>query len=186
MKTLASALAEWKSDEPYVRIKRRGDVDIKPETVAINTPDKANAMYFAATVFPMSDDDPDYPALIVGNHILGGGALANRLGNRVRQKDGLSYGIRSSVSAAAIDKRAIFYIYAISNPGNMEKVKAAILEEVNLLRDKGVTEEELEAAGPGRVAGVSDDDDRSRILHVHGDNVLVSRPAHRHPHRARR
>jgi len=149
MKSLRPALAEWKSAEPYVRIERRGDFEIKPETVAINTPDKANAMYFAATVFPMSDDDPDYPALIVGNHILGGGALANRLANRVRQKDGLSYGIRSSVSALAIDKRAIFYIYAISNPDNMEKVKAAILEEVNLLLDKGVTEEELEAAKKG-------------------------------------
>ena len=149
MKSLRPALAGWESGEPYVRIERRGDYEIKPETVAINTPDKANAMYFAATIFPMSDDDPDYPALIVGNHVLGGGALANRLANRVRQKDGLSYGIRSSVSAAAIDKRAIFYIYAISNPGNMEKVKAAILEEVNLLLEKGVTEEELEAAKKG-------------------------------------
>lgn len=149
MKDLTAALADWKADEPYERIRRRGDHEIRHESLAINTPDKANAMYFAATVFPMSDDHPDYPALIVGNHILGGGALANRLANRVRQKDGLSYGIRSSVSAAALDQRAIFYIYAISNPANMEKVKAAILEEVNLLRDKGVTEEELEAARRG-------------------------------------
>ena len=106
-------------------------------------------MYFAVTTFPLRDDDPDYPALIVGNHILGGGALANRLGNRVRQKDGLSYGIRSSISASALDKRGIFYVYAISNPGNMAKVKAAILEEIELLREKGVTAEELEAAKTG-------------------------------------
>ncbi|MHC4880205.1 MAG: M16 family metallopeptidase [Planctomycetota bacterium] len=149
LKQLSAALAEWKSKESYSRIARRGDHDIKPESVAINTPDKANAMYFGATIFPLRDDHPDYPAMIIGNHILGGGALANRLGNRVRQKDGLSYGIRSSVSASSLDERAIFYIYAISNPTNMEKVKAAILEEVNLLRNKGVTQEELDAAKKG-------------------------------------
>jgi zinc protease len=140
---------DWKAPQSYSRIKARLVADQKTAPEDINTPDKANAMYFAVTTFPLRDDDPDYPALIVGNHILGGGALANRLGNRVRQKDGLSYGIRSSISASALDKRGIFYVYAISNPGNMAKVKAAILEEIELLREKGVTAEELEAAKTG-------------------------------------
>ena len=43
-------------------------------------------------VVPLRDDDPDYPALVIANYILGGGALSSRLGDRVRQKEGLSYG----------------------------------------------------------------------------------------------
>lgn len=144
-----SLLDGWKSSQPYVRIEKRGDQKLSAETEDINTPDKANAMYFAVTAFPMKDDDPDYPALLMGNYIYGGGALANRLGNRVRQKEGLSYGIRSGLSVSSLDERAIFYTYAISNPANMPKVKAAIREELDLLREKGVTDEELSSARQG-------------------------------------
>lgn len=153
MEALAGILGDWKAKETYRRIPRIGDVELKASTEDINTPDKANAMYFAATVFPLRDDASDYPALLIGNHILGGGALANRLGNRVRQKDGLSYGIRSGLSVSSLDERTVFYIYAISNPGNMAKVKAAIREELDLLRKDGVTEEELEAAKKGWLQG---------------------------------
>lgn len=149
LQQIQSILDGWKSDQAYARIKKRADQDLKAETEDINTPDKANAMYFAVTPFPMRDDNPDYPALLMGNYIYGGGALANRLGNRVRQKDGLSYGIRSGLSVSALDQRSIFYTYAICNPANMPKVKAAIREELDLLRAKGVTDEELDSAKQG-------------------------------------
>ena len=66
-------------------------------TTMIVTPDKANAVYVAGMTFPMKDDDPDYPALVMGNYILGGGSLSSRLGDRVRQKEGLSYGVGSAI-----------------------------------------------------------------------------------------
>lgn len=149
LKQIQSILDGWESDQPYARIKKFANKDLKADTEDINTPDKANAMYFAVTSFPMRDDHPDYPALLMGNYIYGGGALANRLGNRVRQKEGLSYGIRSGLSVSSLDQRSIFYTYAISNPANMTKVKAAIREELDLIRDKGVTEEELQSAKQG-------------------------------------
>ena len=31
-------------------------------------------------MFPLRDDDPDYPALVMGNYILGSGTLSSRLG----------------------------------------------------------------------------------------------------------
>ncbi|WP_084273767.1 M16 family metallopeptidase [Legionella fairfieldensis] len=39
--------------------------------------------------------DPDYFPLIVGNYILGGGALVSRLSHEVREKRGLTYGVTS-------------------------------------------------------------------------------------------
>jgi zinc protease len=67
-------------------------------------------------LFPARDDDPDYPALVMGNYILGSGTLSSRLGTRVRQKEGLSYGITSSLSVSSQDQRASFTISAIVNP----------------------------------------------------------------------
>ena len=39
--------------------------------------------------------DPDHLALMVGNHILGGGGFASRLTDAVREKRGLTYGVDS-------------------------------------------------------------------------------------------
>ena len=63
----------------------------------------------------MKDNDEMYPALTIGNFILGGGTLSSRLGDRVRQQEGLSYGIRSISSAHPIDDRGSMMIYAITN-----------------------------------------------------------------------
>jgi zinc protease len=85
----------------------------------------------------------------MGNYILGSGALSSRLGNRIRQQDGLSYGVSSSLSASSFDQRASFTITAICNPQNIGRLEKAVQEELaRLLRD-GVTQEELEAARKG-------------------------------------
>ena len=59
------------------------------------TPDKANAFFVAGINLKLRDDHPDYPALLLGNYMLGGGFLNSRLATRMRQKDGLSYGVGS-------------------------------------------------------------------------------------------
>ena len=149
MTQMRSVLGGWKTGLPWEHVGRKGNIKLTAKHEKIDTPDKANSMYFAVSVFPMKDDAAEYPALLMGNYILGGGALANRLGNRVRQKEGLSYGVRSGLSVGSLDNRTLFYIYAISNPHNVPKVIKAIDEEVKLLLDKGVTEDELAAARKG-------------------------------------
>lgn len=72
----------------------------------INTPDKANAMFFAGMNIKMKNDHPDYPALLLGNYMLGGGFLNSRLAVRIRQKEGISYGVGSSFMPARRMKRA--------------------------------------------------------------------------------
>lgn len=144
-----SMLGDWKQQHEFARLPRTGDVDIEGREVTIDTPDKPNATYFAGTVFPMRDDHPDYPALVIGNFVLGAGSLSSRLGNRVRQQEGLSYGVASTVRANAIDERTIFYMYAIANPANVPQLKSVMIEEAQRLLKEGVTEEELAAAKSG-------------------------------------
>jgi zinc protease len=142
---LGRALEGWKSDVPYKRIDRPAVPIAKGETIVINTPDKANAVYIAGQTYPMTDADPEYPAMQVGNYLLGGAPLASRLSNRVRGEKGLSYGVGSGFNADAKDKSAIVQIFAITNPDNMEKVDVTIAEEVNKFLKEGVSLEELEA-----------------------------------------
>lgn len=146
---ISAMLKGWKSSQPYERIVRKGDVEIKADTIKIETPDKANAFYFSGTMIPMRDDDPDYPALVLGNYILGAGALSSRLGDRIRQREGLSYGVGSSFGASSLDKRATLTMYAIYNPANLEKLTTGIREELDKILETGVTQKELDEARKG-------------------------------------
>ena len=146
---LREALQGWKAAKPYARIPMPIQAEVAGAKHEINTPDKANATYSAGMLFPLRDDDADYPALVIGNYILGAGALSSRLGNRIRQQEGLSYGVSSSLTASSWDQRASFSITAISNPQNAGKVVKAAQEELDRLVRDGVTAEELRNAKQG-------------------------------------
>ncbi len=146
---LKETLSGWKAAQPYARIAVpfvSGEAGVRQ---SIETPDKANATYTAGLAFPLRDDDADYAALIMGNYILGSGTLSSRLGDRIRQKEGLSYGVSSSLVASPWDQRAVLSITAICNPKNMGKVETAAREELERLLRDGVTKEELEQARQG-------------------------------------
>jgi zinc protease len=146
---LKQALDGWAATKAYGRILRPAPDGLVGSQHQLNTPDKASATYTAGLVFPLRDDDPDYPALVMANYIFGGGPLASRLGTRVRQQEGLSYSVGSSLNVSSFDKRASLTINAIYNPQNISRVEKAIQEEfARLLRD-GVTADELARATQG-------------------------------------
>jgi zinc protease len=146
---LERTFAGWKNAQPYERIPRPFQPDIKSARETIETPDKANAMYFAGEILEMKDSDPDYPAMLAGNFILGGGALSSRIADRLRQKGGLSYSAASIFSASPLDTRANLLVLAIYNPMNVDKVITGVDEEIaRILRD-GVTPAELKRAQDG-------------------------------------
>lgn len=146
---LQDTFAGWTASKSYARIASATPNSLDGSQHKLNTPDKANATYVSGLVFPLRDDHPDYPALLVANFIYGGGSLSSRLGTRVRQQEGLSYGVGSSFNASSFDQRASLMMNAICNPQNIGQVEKAISEELaRLLRD-GVTEQELTLAKQG-------------------------------------
>jgi zinc protease len=146
---LREALAGWRASRPYARIASPLNGVVAGSEHTIETPDKANATFTAGLLFPMRDDDPDYPALLIGNYILGGGTLSSRLGNRIRQKEGLSYGVTSGVNVSSEDQRAGFTISAIVNPQNIGRLRVCALEELDRVLRDGVTADELNQAREG-------------------------------------
>ena len=77
-----------------------------PINQSFATADKANAYFLAGLNLYVSDDDADYPALVLGNYLLGGGFLNSRLATRIRQKEGISYGINSGFAASSYEPHA--------------------------------------------------------------------------------
>jgi zinc protease len=151
---LEKTLSGWKAKKAYARIAMPITGDAKGGEHQIKTPDKANATYTAGVVFPLRDDDSDYAAMVVGNYIFGAGALSSRLGDRIRQKEGLSYGVSSSLSVSSQDKRAGLTISAICNPQNIGRVEKCAQEELERLLRDGVTKDELENAKQGYLQAI--------------------------------
>lgn len=144
----------WENPAKYVRIPRPYKAN-KVESKALEAPDKANSMFLTGMNMPIGDTHEDYASLLIGNYILGGGFLNSRLATRIRQKDGLSYGVGSFFNASSQEETATFGAYAISAPENSEKVMAAFKEEVNKVIQEGFTQEELDAARGGWIQGQS-------------------------------
>jgi len=141
--------AGWKPQVPYARIPMPFTA-VAPDDIAIKTPDKENAVFLARENLDMRDDDPDFPALYLANYILGGGAgFDSRLGARIRQKDGLSYGVGSELSVPSIDRLATFMVYAIAAPANVAKVEAAFKEEIARALKDGFNDAEVASAKSG-------------------------------------
>lgn len=156
----------WKSKTPYARIGEKFN-DVAPINRNLEAPDKANAFFIAGQTLNLRDDDPDFPALVLGNYMLGGGFLNSRLAVRIRQKEGLSYGVGSQLQASSLDKNGVFMAFAIYAPQNRDKLEAAFKEEIEKMLKDGFTAEEIAAAKKGWL--------QSRQVSRAQDNELAGR-----------
>jgi zinc protease len=138
----------WKPAAHVAPILRR-HADIAPLKTTLDTPDKENGFYTARLNLDLNVEDPDYPALTLANYIFGEGGLRSRLMDRIRQKDGLSYGGGSQLEAGDLDRAGAFGISAIAAPQNLQRLDAAIRAELARAVRDGFTAFELAGARSG-------------------------------------
>jgi zinc protease len=139
-------LKDWKSDVPVKRIVYEAPSGVAGSKENILTPDKPNAVFMAGLAFPLKETDPEFVALRLGDFIFGGGTLSSRLGDRIREKEGLSYGVTSSFTADPRDPDARFLVNAITNPVNIDRVEKAFREELHEFLANGPSAKELSDA----------------------------------------
>jgi zinc protease len=139
---LERLFGDWKSPSAFTRVP---DPLIAKHANAmpIETPDKANAFFTGTTSFALNDRSPDYPAFLLANYLLGG-STNSRLWNRVRQKEGLSYGIGSSFRASSFEANSSLGISAIFAPQNLQPLRTAVQEEIKRAVTEGFSAAEVE------------------------------------------
>lgn len=120
------------------------------ETIAsvekINTPDKENGAAAAGLSVKMNRNNPDYPALVMVNEMLGsGGFLTARIPTRLREKEGISYGAGSFLDIPIDNESGSWGAFAFYNPSFVAKVESALKEEINKAINEGFTAEELKS-----------------------------------------
>jgi zinc protease len=85
--------------------------------------------------------DPEFMPASLGNSVLGQFGMAGRIGEVVREKSGLAYTAMSSLNAGI--GPGTWEVSAGVNPGNVQKARDLILQEITRFVEKGVTAEEL-------------------------------------------
>jgi zinc protease len=156
----------WKSPSTYQRVVTAYQ-KTEPGNLKIETPDKQNATLLAGMQIRMSDEDPDYPAMELANYILGG-SLGSRLVHRIREQEGLSYGVRSGFDAPTQEDSADFTAQLIAAPQNVPKAEASLKDELARVLKDGFTKDEIEAGKKAmleeEVVGRTQDQGLSRLL----------------------
>lgn len=142
IQTLRKEISQW-NKAPAYRYIADPYGDYAPKEFVIKTPEKANAIFIGKLLLPIQNNDTDFPALVVANHLLGG-SEASRLFQAVRADKGLSYSVNSSINASSFEPSAEWTIQAIYSPTNRETIKKMVIDTVKKVSDDGFTQEELD------------------------------------------
>ena len=165
---LESLFGKFSSKTPFERVPQ-GYQKLTAEHQTVQMNDKQNAFFGAGQTLSMKDGDPDYPAMVMADFMLGGGFLTGRVTKRLREQEGLSYGAGTQFRAPALDDGAVELGFAIYKPDNAQKIETG--------DDEGFPRQEAAARrlrlGDAGFGG-----------EVAGTDVFFEREAHDFDHRA--
>jgi zinc protease len=143
-KAAEELLGSWNTPMTYKPIAAQYK-KAAPINQKIETPDKANAQFEAGVRFAMSDEDPDYAAMVLAGYMFGG-PITSRVSDRIRNREGLSYGANARVAIPTEGNAAMLSGTVSLNPVNGPKVEACFRDELaKALRDGFTAAEVAEA-----------------------------------------
>ena len=148
---LQAGFAGWRTPAegalPFRRVPQPL-VAVAPSRFVELTPDKANANLMGRLSLPISDRHPDHAALVLANYMFGLGGNS-RLWLRIREREGLSYDVRSVLDWASLDDNTAWTVTAIFAPQNQPRVEGALQEELARALKDGFTQQELDEGKAG-------------------------------------
>lgn len=137
--------------QPATAIRRLPPVTPLAKPVERWIPHPASQAHIRVGMPGMKRGDPDYFALWLGNHILGGGGFSSRLTVELREKRGLSYSSYSYFSPYA--ETGAFQIGVQTQKEQAGEALAVLRSTLARFVEEGPTPEEIEAAKQNIVGG---------------------------------
>jgi len=118
---------------------------VAPANLKIETPDKANAQFEAGLRLQLSEDDPDYPAMVLAGYMFGG-PITSHISDRIRNREGLSYGANARITVPSEGDSSELSGTVSLNPANGPKVEFSFVDELARTLKAGFTAQEVAEA----------------------------------------
>jgi zinc protease len=136
---LQNLWGDWASREPYARWRAAHAAPAGEAFAQLPVREKSNAVYEARIAFPLHQRHEDFTALITGVE------LFSRLGlwQRIREKEGISYGVGASLGAPWDGDAAAIFINASFAPHNLAALRKAVREVIEATRQQGYSAEQV-------------------------------------------
>jgi len=141
---LDRCLADWNPGTPL----KRPPISIPPrgERVDVFTATRQQVHVYLGHL-GIRRSDPDYPALVVMDHVLGTGpGFTNRISRRLRDELGLAYSVHADIHSSSGRLPGTFTAYIGTSPENVTTAIQGFLAEMRRMQDEAVGTEELETA----------------------------------------
>lgn len=146
VKAVKHHFGDWKTDGPTPKM----DIpEVKPQTasnsIAVPMNDKSQVDVVFGHAMGVRRSSPDYYAVRVMNHILGGGgALGSIMGTEIREKQGLVYNVYSSFDSGL--GAGPWFATLGTSPKNVDKAIESLKKITRDFVEKGATQEQYEQA----------------------------------------
>ena len=142
--TIAKWFGGWRASGPkpeldLPRVPPNGSAE-----VAVADPSTVQSLVVLAEEVGLTRFDPDYYAVQVGNHVLGGGFYATRLYHDLRQETGYVYTVDDSLTATRT--RSVYTVSYGADPGNVSKARDIIQRDLRAMQTDNVSPQELHQA----------------------------------------
>ena len=134
------------ANDLYIKVRQKLGETPEPKKVSTYepVPEKTSVDLFIGQSIGIDRRHADYYPLMLGIFILGG-TFSSRLMTRVRDEQGLTYGTYSRIEGVDDGVDGYWYAWGTFSPLLLKKGEQAMLKELKLLADKGVTKAELDA-----------------------------------------
>jgi zinc protease len=142
--TVAKAFGEWRASGPKPALDLPAVHPNAATFVQVPDPSAVQASVTLAEEVGVTRLDPDYYALQLGNHVLGGGFYATRLYHDLREETGYVYTV--DVNLASTRTRSVYSVSYGSDLQNVAKARDLIQRDLQSMRTDDVTPAELRQA----------------------------------------
>jgi zinc protease len=135
---------EWKSLGPQPQTDLPAVANNPPGVTAVPDKSKVQVTVQLGETLAMNRFNPDYYALELGNHVLGGGFYATRLYQDLRENAGLVYFVGSSFNVGRT--RGVYSVNYACDPQNVLKARAVVERDLKAMQTTPVDDNELRQA----------------------------------------
>ena len=134
----------WKDQTVKQLEQSVSSIERKQSSLNKNINDKTSTDIYIGQTVELSESSEDYLSLMMGIYILGGNFSA-RLMQTVRDEQGLTYGIGSTLAGCSYGINGHWHTWGTFAPDLVDKGIASTLEQIKKWYDNGISKKELDA-----------------------------------------